>query len=334
MSNKDPGTLYQLQEAKQFLIEHDRFLVVSHVQPDGDAASSTMAMGLILQALGKQYELINQDQIPRKFDYMSGYDRIGRAGSAEQEPAEAEKYACVITVDCADYARVGDCSKWFSEDAQLLNIDHHPTNDGFGTVRLIRPNAAATVQILAELIDELPIAWNRELADCIYTGLLTDTGGFRYSSTTPDVMKVASKMLTYGVEGHKLAEHLLEKVTLAHILILKKALASLSFDADNRISWMLIRGSDVAESGANNEDMEGIVNYAINVEGVEVGILFKEVGPAEVKVSLRSRGNVNVSSFAKSLGGGGHIRAAGCTIQQPLDDAVSMIITLLKRQFS
>jgi phosphoesterase RecJ-like protein len=332
MTDQD-SSMYQIEAAKRFILDNDRFLVVSHVQPDGDAASSTIAMGLILKALNKTYTMANTDLIPRKFQYLSGYDQIVQA-TEELASAENKRYQHVIAVDCADYSRVGKTELLFKDGAQILNIDHHPTNDGYGSVRLIRPNAAATVEILYELVEALNLSWTRELADCIYTGLLTDTGGFRYSSTTADVMQVASKMLSYGVEGHKLAEHLLEKIAYTHILLLKRALATLSFASDNRISWIAIRSSDIAETKACPEDLEGIVNYPFNIEGVDVGLLFKEVGPETVKVSLRSNGNVNVAAFAKSLGGGGHIRAAGCTIQKSLSEAVPYIIELLKRQVS
>lgn len=327
------SSMYQIEAAKKFILDNDRFLVVSHVQPDGDAASSTIAMGLILKALNKTYTMANTDSIPRKFQYLSGYDQIVQA-TEELVSADNKRYQHVIAVDCADYSRVGQTELLFADEAQILNIDHHPTNDGYGSVRLIRANAAATVEILYELIEALNLTWTRELADCIYTGLLTDTGGFRYSSTTADVMQVASKMISYGVEGHKLAEHLLEKIAYTHILLLKRALATLSFASDNRISWIAIRISDIVETKASPEDLEGIVNYPFNIEGVDVGLLFKEVGPDTVKVSLRSNGNVNVAAFAKSLGGGGHIRAAGCTIQKSLSDAVPYIIELLKRQVS
>jgi len=325
---KQQVLFYELEKAKSFIMENDHFLVVSHLQPDGDAASSTMALGLILEALGKSYALANADPMPQKFHYMAGYEHIRHINDADESTKRL--YHNVIAVDCADYSRVGSVQLWFSEEATILNIDHHPTNDGFGKVRLIDPEAAATVEILYGLVESLGIGWNKELATCIYTGLLTDTGGFRYSNTTPKVMQIASHMLSCGAEGNHLAEYLLERVAYSHILLLKRALSSLSFEANNRICWMQVTQQDIVETGANNEDLEGLVNYPRNIEGVQVGLLFKEVSPNIVKVSFRSDGNVDVSKFAHSHGGGGHVRAAGCTLRLPLAEAVPFIIEQLQ----
>lgn len=329
MIAENDSSTYQLEEAKRFIAENDDFIVVSHVQPDGDAASSTMAVGLMLKQLGKTFLMGNSDRIPAKFEFLPGCAEIRRLHDGE---APARTFRHVIAVDCADFSRIGSAARWFSPDAEILNIDHHPTNDKFGSVLLIRSGASATAEILADFADELGIGWNKDLADCIYTGLMTDTGGFRYANTTPRVMQLAARMLRYGTEAHLLAERLLERMPFSHILLLKRALATLSFEKDNRISWIKLSRSDIAESGASGQEMEGLVNYPRNIEGVEVGILFKEVEPDKVKVSFRSAGNIDVASLAKRLGGGGHLRAAGCTLEMTLDAAISHVIGLVKRE--
>lgn len=323
---------YRLEEAKRFILEQDEFLVVSHVQPDGDAASSTLAVGLILQQLNKSFVMVNEDRIPDKFQYLSGYEHIRQL--TRQINQEHRRYRNVITVDCADFSRIGCVDTWFEDHPVILNIDHHPTNDQFGNIPLIQTAAAATAEILFELAEALGIVWTKELADCIYTGLLTDTGGFRYSNTTPQVMKIASRMLRYGVDGHQLAEHLLERIAYSHILLLKRALSTLSFAAGNRIGWMHVTLQDIDESQANNEDLEGLVNYPRNIEGVEVGLLFKEVGADSVKVSFRSSGTIDVAAIAQRLGGGGHTLAAGCTLDMPMEEAVTFIVNEIKRELA
>lgn len=324
----DPSC-YRLEEAKRFIVENDDFMVVSHVQPDGDAASSTMAVGLMLKRLGKKFKMANSDRIPAKFSFLPGAGEIVRIAEGE---APERTYRHVIAVDCADFSRIGSAAQWFAPDAAILNIDHHPTNDKYGAVTLIRPGAAATAEILADLADALGIGWDKDLADCIYTGLLTDTGGFRYANTTPRVMQLAARMLQHGTEGHRLADRLLEKTPFSHILLLKRALATLSFAKENRISWMQVTMRDIAESGASSEDLEGLVNYPRNIEGVEVGLLFKEMEPGKVKISFRSDGSVDVASLAKRLGGGGHLRAAGCTLEMAMDRAIAEVIEIVKRE--
>lgn len=310
-----------LAEAARFIREHDDFLVVSHVHPDGDAAGSTCAMGWILEQCGKRYRMINESPMPGRFRYLWGWERIDR-----YEPGDPFRPAAAICVDCADFARIGAVRSMIGEPADVLNIDHHPTNDRYGTVHLVKDNASATAEILYDLIGEMGLSWDRSAAECIYTGLLTDTGGFRYSNTTPRVMDIASELLTFGISPGEIAGMALETISLAHIRLLHRALSTLSFTEDRRIAWMCATKKDIEETGASSEDMEGLVNYPRNIEGVDVGILFKQLGETEVKISFRANGHADVSLLARRFGGGGHVRAAGATVQGELDSVVRQVI--------
>src|SRR5690606_1390927 len=170
--------------------------------------------------------MINEGPCPQKFQYLWGSDRII---DASQHPEE-RLYHHVIAVDCADYSRMGEVAKRFADDVKIANIDHHPTNDHYGEVQLIRTDAAATAEILYDLLDLFEITWDEQIATIIYTGLLTDTGGFRFANTTADVMKIASTLLQYGAKAFELADHLLERMTRSHITLLKKALNTLTFN--------------------------------------------------------------------------------------------------------
>jgi phosphoesterase RecJ-like protein len=317
----------QLAAAKQFIQEHEHFLVVSHIQPDGDAISSTCAVAWILEQCGKSYVMVNESQTPHKFHYLRGAKAIIQHS---KEPIN-QLFDAVIAVDCADFLRIGSVSQAFSETAQILNIDHHPTSDLFGQVHVIKDDAAATAEILYDLMLTMQLKLDKDVSECIYTGLLTDTGGFRYSNTSPKVMKIASELLTYGINGNTLAEHLLETLSFSHIQLLKKSLSTLSFSDDYQISWMSITQEVVNNTGASNEDFEGLVNYPRNIEGVEVGMLFKQTAPELVKVSFRSAGKVDVAQIAKSFGGGGHIRAAGCSIEGELSFAIEEVVSKVKK---
>jgi len=318
---------FDMEGAKRFIREGDDFLLVTHVQPDGDAVSSLLAAALLLRALGKRYTPVIADRVPNKLRFLEGSGLI-RTARADEPPGRLHDR--VIALDCADFSRIGAAAAWCAPDARLLNIDHHPTNDGFGDVVLIKPEAAATAEILYELVNAMGVPWHRELAECIYTGILTDTGGFRYPNTTPASHRIASEMLERGAAGSQIAERLLERVPHSHVRLLKRALSTLSFAAGNRISWLTVTRADMAETEAETEDLEGLVNYPRNIEGVEVGILFKEVDDGKVKVSLRSAGAIDVAAFAKSFGGGGHVRAAGVTLDMPLPDAVDTIVGALR----
>ncbi|XID95083.1 bifunctional oligoribonuclease/PAP phosphatase NrnA [Paenibacillaceae bacterium WGS1546] len=315
----------KLREAADFIRERDDFLVVSHVQPDGDAISSTVVTGWLLGKLGKTYAMLNEGPVPSRLRFLWNSAEIMTLEGREDE-APPRQYRNVICVDCADYARTGRTSRWFAPDAELLNVDHHPTNDGFGLVNLMRFDAAATAEILFELLDELELPLDADVATAIYTGLLTDTGGFRYSNTSPLVMAMASRLLEAGVDGPGLAEHLLERMSAGQLRLLQQGLSRLTFSDDGRIAWLWVTSEDLESSGAANEDLEGLVNYPRNVDGVEVGLLFKENGRTSVKVSMRSAGKVNVAEVARSFGGGGHVRAAGCRLTDPLAEAIGKVV--------
>ncbi|CAM2890706.1 bifunctional oligoribonuclease/PAP phosphatase NrnA [Paenibacillus sediminis] len=315
-----------LQNAKAFLMEHDDYLVVSHVQPDGDAVSSTLAVGWLLSCLGKKFVMLNEGPIPDRMNFLWHADQIVNLSVTSL----GRTYKYIVCVDCADFQRVGLTKQYFAEDAVILNIDHHPTNDAYGTYNLIKEDAAATAEILYDLIHGFGLEWNADIASAIYTGLLTDTGGFRYSNTTPKVMSIASQLLTYGVDGPKLSETLLEEMTFAQLQVLTKALSTLQMSDDGKISWVYVTPEHMAECGAKNDDLEGIVNYPRNIRGVEVGLLFKVIDDQAVKVSMRSAGKVDVAAVAQSFGGGGHVRAAGCRIEGQLDDIISRVIARVR----
>jgi len=312
----------QLEAAAKFIEQHDDFLVVSHIQPDGDAASSTYAMGWLLTQVGKTFTMMNEGAMPSKFSYLWGSDQV--LDFSKEIPSR--RYKTIISVDCADFSRIGRVSTLFDEQAQLLNVDHHPTNDRFGSCHLIKHDAAATVQILYDLAIHMNISLNLAIGDCIYTGLLTDTGGFRYSNTSPEVMQIGATLLALGVQGSEIAEQVLERVTYSQIVLLQKALSTLSFAHERKLAWLAVSIADLESTGASSEDLDGLVNYPRNVEGVEVGMLFKEKAPGVIKVSLRSSGLVDVAAIAQSLGGGGHVRASGCTIQGTIEEAVARMV--------
>lgn len=272
--------------------------------------------------------MVNEGPIPKRMGYLWQADQI-RDLSAE--PLN-RKFDNVICVDCADFKRVGMTKELFAEGAKLLNIDHHPTNDGYGTVNLIVPSAAATAEILFDLIQFMGLELNEAIATALYTGLLTDTGGFRYSNTSPKVMATASKLLEYGVEGPGLSELLLEQMTLPQLRLLTRALNGLQLTEDGKISWVVVTDEDLKSAGAVHEDMEGIVNYPRNIQGVEVGLLFKVIDEQAVKVSMRSAGKVDVAKVAQSFGGGGHVRAAGARVEGTLEAIVPRVVEQVRLQ--
>ncbi|ANS74041.1 exopolyphosphatase [Paenibacillus yonginensis] len=318
----------EFQSAVDYIKKHDDFLIVSHVQPDGDAVSSTLAVGWLLSCLGKKYVMVNEGPIPRRMSFLWHADQIVDLSALPL----SRTYQHVICVDCADFKRVGTTKQYFAEDAVLLNIDHHPTNDAYGAVNVIVPGAAATAEILFDLIARVGVELDQDAATAIYTGMLTDTGGFRYSNTSPKVMSIASKLLEYGIDGPWISEHLLEQMTYPQLRILSIALNKLQLSEDGKLAWVSITDADMQAAGAIHEDLEGIVNYPRNITGVEVGMLFKVINDQAVKVSMRSAGKVDVAAVAQSFGGGGHVRAAGARLEASLEEAVAAVVERVKQE--
>jgi phosphoesterase RecJ-like protein len=324
MSSSFPSSYEeQLQAAKQFIEANDQILVVSHLNPDGDAISSTLAMSCLLRRLGKTYVTANEGPIPDKFAFLPECGSIVDLSPTSSHPARFDK---AIAVDCADRERIGKAQQLFAANCSLLNIDHHVTNTRFGEVNVVRSHAAATVEMIYELARYCSVPIDLDMANCVYTGLLTDTGGFRYANTTPQVMRIAAELLDLGVQGSALAQQTLETMSPAQIGLLQRALASLAFSTDKKIAWIAVTAQQLAETGAVNEDTDGLVNYARNIEGVDVGLLFKQKSEREVKVSLRSSRRADVSRIAQAFGGGGHARAAGCTIFAELPVAIDQVV--------
>jgi phosphoesterase RecJ-like protein len=322
MMDATQAMIAHFEEARQFIEANDDFLVISHINPDGDAASSTCAMGWLLNKLGKRYVMSNIDAMPNRFSYLTGVANVRNL----QELQNFEPFHHVISVDCADYYRFGDLHSRFHPEAKLLNVDHHATNSLFGTSNLVDVTAAATAQVMFSLINYMNIELDLDIAKCLYTGLLTDTGGFRYQNTTPKVLEIASILLSHGVSPTDIARIALETITPAHVAMLQRSLNTLSFHESKRIAWIVATTTDLAETNATADDLDGIVRYPVNISGVEVGLLFKQLSNRKFKVSLRSNDFVNVSQVAALFGGGGHIRAAGCTVEGDVQDVIEQVV--------
>ncbi|SDT46788.1 phosphoesterase RecJ domain-containing protein [Paenibacillaceae bacterium GAS479] len=303
-------TLRDYEAVLAYMNEGDDYLVVSHVQPDGDAISSTLAAAWLLRKLGKRVTLVNEDSVPDRLRFLSGSELIQPLSALDSK----RSFSRIVAVDCADFKRIGKVAEQFADGYELLNIDHHPTNNLYGVCNLVVPDAAATAQILYELIVASGHPLELEAAEMLFTGLLTDTGGFRYANTDTRVMQTSAKLLEVGVNGHLIADRLLETMTLPQLKLLRLGLNRMQFQYDDRVCSMLITPEDMDETGAVPEDLEGLVNYARNVEGVEAGVLFKGMRDGSVKASLRSGGSLDVAAIASAFGGGGHIRAAGCRL--------------------
>jgi phosphoesterase RecJ-like protein len=316
-----------LQEAADFLRERDDFLLLTHVQPDGDALGSLLGTAHLLQSMGKQFVIACEEPVPWKFDFLPMSENIQLVSQIRR------KFANLVALDCGDLKRLGSGRELLEPSASVLNIDHHKTNEHFGKTNLVDLESAATSQIIYNLTRFMKADVSRPMAVCLYTGILTDTGGFRYSNTTVEVHRIAADLLANGVSPYDITDRVLETITWNQAHLIREALGNLERDESGRIAWISVRKEMLERLGASEEDAEGLVSYARNIQGVEVGILFREKEAGLVKVSFRSKYKVDVGEIALQFGGGGHARAAGCTIQGSIDKIQADVLSKVRESF-
>ncbi len=286
------------------------FLVLTHFRPDGDAIGSQLALALLLRDLGKQVEAWNDDDVPAKFHFLP------HANLIRKPPAEPKDFDVVISVDASTWARVGTAAQKIKSRKHFVNIDHHISNDKFGEINWIVPEAPASGQIAYDLIQRGGFTLTRDIATCLFAAISTDTGSFSFPNTTAESLRVAADLIEAGVDVGDLSRRVYESYPYARVQLLQMTLADLKLVDAGRVAYFWVTKDMLEESGAKREDTEGLIDYARSIEGVLVAVLFEELDePNKVRISLRSKHpKVDVNSIARHFGGGGHKEAAGARI--------------------
>jgi len=310
--------------------EANHILLASHCDPDGDAVSSILAMGLAIAKLELKATLYNASPIPAVYRFLPSVERIVR------HIKKANTYDVALVLDCGDLPRVGEASSTVSQIPVVINIDHHISNTGFGDIQLVDPMACSTAEIIYRLIKAMGVRIDKDIATSLYTGILTDTGSFRFSSTNQAAFAISKEMAELGVEPHEVAQHVYGTYSLGRIKLLNLALDSIEISDNGKLSIMTVTGAMFSETRTQPEDVDGMINYARRIEDVKVAALIQEQkngktdsnGHCRYHVSLRSDGSVDVAAIAGSFGGGGHASAAGFQVATTLTKLKSDIITL------
>jgi len=310
--------------------EASHILLASHSEPDGDAVSSLLALGLAIGKMGRKTTIYNASPIPAVYRFLPSVERIVR------HIKKAATYDVALVLDCGDLPRIGEDSTTVSQIPVVINIDHHISNTGFGDIQLIDPLACSTAEIVYRLIKAMDVPIDNAMATSLYTGILTDTGSFRFSSTNQAAFAISQEMAELGVEPHDVAQHVYGTYSLGRIKLLNLALDSIEISDNGKLSIMTITGAMFAETRTQPEDADGMINYARRIEDVKVAALIHEQkngiinsnGQCRYHVSLRSDGSVDVAAIAGSFGGGGHASAAGFQVETTLTKLKSDIITL------
>ena len=310
-----------LSQVVELVESKRRFAITSHVRPDGDSLGSSLGLYWLLRALDKDVEVIMRDPVPHAYQLLPG------AKEVRETPIVDRSYHAVFVIECSDISRPGLIGL---EKQFVVNIDHHSTTALFGTINWIDSTASAVGEMIYNLCKATGVRVTKEIAECVYTALITDTGSFHYSNTTERTFKVASELVRTGVKPAKTAEAVFASYPWSRIRLMGEVLSSAKRDSSGRVASLQLSLEMQNRSGASDEDADGFVNYPLTVGEVEAVALLKECAPGIYRTSLRSKGDVNVARVAEKFGGGGHRNAAGCTLKGNWEEAEKEIVGLLQ----
>ena len=297
-----------------------RVLLASHANPDGDAIASLLAMGLALGALGKKTAMYNESPLPVVYRFLPAVDRI------QHLMGTAGQYDTAVILDCGSLERIGRVADSVRQIPAIINIDHHYTNNRFGHYNQVAPSACATAEIVYQLINAMGVHIDRDMASCIYTGILTDTGSFRFSNTNRSAFIICDEMVGRGVKPDLIAQHVYGTYSLGRIKLLNLSLDSIEITPNGELALMVVTKEMMSETGTYPCDADGLINYARSIETVKLAAMVQESvkkksepsPPKGFHVSLRTNGTVDAAAIAGLFGGGGHFSAAGFHLDLPL----------------
>jgi phosphoesterase RecJ-like protein len=319
-----------MKETIQQLRNSRRVLLASHANPDGDAIGALLAMGIALEQLRCEVVRYNESAIPAVYRFLPSVEKI------HSILTDAERFDTAVILDCGDLSRVGAAADRIADIPAVINIDHHTTNTRFGNHQLVDVDACATSEIVYKLIRAMEIEINAAMATAIYTGILTDTGSFRFSNTNREAFSICEAMVALGVNPSTVAQHVYGTYSLGRIKLLNLALDSIEISDNGLLSIMTVTQEMLADTGTQPEDADGLINYARRIQDVRVAALIHELensngatgGRTRFHVSLRSDGSVDVSRIASGFGGGGHAGAAGFSVESSLVELKQIIYSL------
>lgn len=304
----------------KYLREGGPFNLISHIQPDGDSIGSLLALGEALTRLGKEVRLFTPAAVPGKYVFLQGSENI----SSHRDSWDRE--AAAVVLDCSDLERTGYFKDEIQRAALVINIDHHITNRSFGAVNLVDPHAAATGEIIFHLLQAMGLDITRSIAESLYVAISTDTGSFKYDNTTAETHRTAAALLeSHRLNTGELSQRIFDEHPLSYYLVLKKVLSTLEMYGGKKIAVITASREMLEQCGSSVDELDGMINYARNIAGVEMGIMFFIDRNSEVKAGFRAK-NVDVSALAGKLGGGGHPRAAGCRLKGDYGEVKNRVI--------
>ena len=298
-------------------------LIGTHLNPDGDALGCALAFSLYMDSIGKYNEVMCHHSAPRNLAFLPKVDEV-------RQVASRESYDLGVILDLDAMDRLGRTEQYFSTCKRVIVIDHHIPHDAPGDLRIVDVEAPATAVILTRLLQEVGAVITPDMATCLLTGIVTDTGSFRFRNTTPDALSISAYLLEQGGDLNEISEEVFQSKPLSGAKLLGHVLNTMRLACNDRLAWSSINFDDFTRTGAKDEDTEGFVNEILFITSVQIAVLLREPKPGKVRVSIRSRGSFDVAEIAREFGGGGHKNAAGCVFDLPLQEVEDRLIRRLK----
>lgn len=301
----------------------ERFLIVTHVRPDGDAIGSSLALWHGLGAMGKEALVVTQDETPENLRFLPGAETIVHSLDYP------ERFSACFVLDCGTLERVGNLAEKIRTIETLINVDHHLANGIASRISLNDRSASSTGELLYRLFSHMSVAISPAVANCLYAAMLTDTGGFRYTNTKKETLLIAGELIGSGANPPWLAENIYENNSPVKIALMTKVLGSLEFSMAGRVGSLVVYKRDLEEVGARPEHTEGFVDLPRSVRGVVISILYSEIDQNRFKVSLRSKDKIDVQTVAHTFGGGGHLNAASCIVEGSISAVKRQVLDVI-----
>ena len=310
-----------LKQTVNFLKENDNYLFICHINPDGDTLGSATALARGLAQLGKSSKIICADEITEDYQFLF-------EGLTQSE----ENFEKIVAVDVADPKLFGDEFNALYGDKVDLCIDHHPTNVDYAKNLFLEADSASTAEMIYLILKELDVEITKKIASCLFTGVTTDTGCFRFSNTTVRTYGIAAELVAFGADSQNIIRTFFETKTKTYVALERLALESMRYYFDDRCAVMFVTQDMYTRSGSNDTETTNLANIPKQIEGVLVGVLMRELKDGSFKTSIRTNGDIDASEIAGRLGGGGHIGAAACTINAPKQQALNLLLKEVQAQ--
>ncbi|MDO8524976.1 MAG: bifunctional oligoribonuclease/PAP phosphatase NrnA [Candidatus Omnitrophota bacterium] len=309
-----------MQKVIEAIRKYNKFLITAHINPEGDSLGSQLGMKALLESLGKMAVIVNNDAVPDHYKFLPDAEAISN------RPGSGLDFEAAIILDCPTLKRIGNVRNLIAKDKFVINIDHHISNENFGNVNWVDPNASSAGEMVYKIYKELGVKPAKETALVLYIAILTDTGSFNYDNTSSVTHEIAGELLGYGIDPASVSESVYERRSVADIKLFGLVLSTIKVNKQGDVAYLEVTRKILKETGSDLLKSEGFVNYARSIDKVQVAIIFKEDADDKISVSFRSKGEADVNMIASFFGGGGHVRASGCVIEGALAEVEKKVL--------